>query len=167
MDMLLPLGAVSGLVILSTALGLAWRATRGRTSARSTGEVIVPESLGSDAVAGWGRAATLLQFSTELCSTCPQTRRVLAAEASARPGVAHVDVDVTERPDLVTRFSVLQTPTTLLIDATGVVRARWGGSVRPPAVREALGSVLAPAHAHGHSESAHDPTASARERSTR
>lgn len=138
MDLLLPLGTIAGLVVLSTALGLAWRAARGRASTRSDGVLVEPAALGAEAVSGWGRDATLLQFSTAFCSTCPQTRRVLAAEASAHPGVAHVDVDVTERPDLVTRFSLLQTPTTLLVDGSGLVRARWGGGVRPPLIREAL-----------------------------
>ncbi|MCS5496775.1 thioredoxin family protein [Cnuibacter physcomitrellae] len=156
MDLLLPLGSITGLVVIATALGLAWRAARGRTSKRSAGEIVEPATLGADAVTGWGRDATLVQFSTEFCSTCPQTRRVLAAEAAAHPGVAHVDVDVTDRPDLVTRFSLLQTPTTLLVDAAGVVRARWGGAVRPPLLRESLRGLLSSASAHQSPASAHE-----------
>jgi len=38
-----------------------------------------------------------------------------------------VDVDLTHRADLARRFNVLQTPTTLVLDRAGRVRARVGG----------------------------------------
>jgi hypothetical protein len=142
MDVLLPLGAIVALLLLTTVVGFAWRATRGRSSLRSAGEHVDAAGLGLDRSSGWGRRATLLQFSTVLCSTCPQTRRVLSAVAAAHPGVGHVDVDVSERPDLVRRFALLQTPTTLLLDADGTVRVRWGGAVRPALVTETLAHLV-------------------------
>ena len=43
----------------------------------------------------------------------------------------HVEVDLTQRADLADRFRVTQTPTTLLLDADGTVRARIGGAPAP------------------------------------
>ncbi len=39
----------------------------------------------------------------------------------------HLDIDVTHRPDIAKHFHVLQTPTTLVLDADGVVQTRFGG----------------------------------------
>lgn len=106
------------LVALATALGLLWKSAQGR--ARSARGVVGGIELG-------GRA-TLLQLSTEVCAPCRATARVL--RELARDGVRHVEVDIARRPDLVQRFNVLQTPTTLILDREGVVRSRIGGAVR-------------------------------------
>ena len=76
------------------------------------------------------RRATLLQFSTEVCAPCRATARVLGDLADRPRSVEHVDLDVTHRPDLAARYRVLQTPTTLILDSDGAVRARIGGAVR-------------------------------------
>ena len=90
----------------------------------------------------FGDRATLLQFSTEFCAYCPQTRRVLGGIAERTDGVAHVDVDLTHSPDLAHRFNVLQTPTTLLLDGSGVVRARIGGAPKPVELEASLAAIL-------------------------
>lgn len=129
--------ALAGLVLAATLLGLLHRATQGR--ARTVA--------GRDAVAldgvTLGEGATLLQFSTEVCSPCAATARVLDVLASRTPHVTHVDLDVTRRPELAARFRVLQTPTTLILDRDGVVRSRIGGAVRRDVVRAELDKVLA------------------------
>jgi thiol-disulfide isomerase/thioredoxin len=136
------IGILVGLVAVATALGLVWRARTGRVrsvSARAGGEadvVALPE------VPLRGKA-TLLQFSTEVCAPCVPTRRVLAALAEELDDVQHVDLDVTHRPELASRFNILQTPTTLILDRRGVVRARIGGAPRGADVREALERILA------------------------
>ncbi|MFC5928913.1 thioredoxin [Cryobacterium melibiosiphilum] len=117
---------VLALIGASTALGLVWRARQGRVRAAGGSEVIRPADV--DASVAFGDRATLLQFSTEFCARCPGTRRLLGEAADARPGVTHVDVDLTHRADLATRFNILQTPTTLILDGTGRVRARVGGA---------------------------------------
>ena len=61
----------------------------------------------------------------------------------------HVDVDLTDRPDIADRFHVLQTPTTLILDARGVVRARIGG-------RAAARTTCAHRPRHPHRELTHD-----------
>ena len=57
--------------------------------------------------------------------------------------VRHVEVDIADRPDLAAQFNVLQTPTTLILDAAGSVRARIGGAVRRDTVVAELERVLA------------------------
>jgi thiol-disulfide isomerase/thioredoxin len=122
---------VPSLVAFATVLGLLWRATQGRALAAS-GRVSGVEL---------GDRATLLQLSTEVCGPCRATARVL--HELSDPGVRHVEVDIAERPDLVSRFNVLQTPTTLILDADGAVRARIGGAVRRAVVEAELEKVLA------------------------
>lgn len=119
--------ALIGLALLLTAtvaigVALQWRQSRPRRHIAH--EVVQPERLGADAI---GEVATLLQFSTELCARCPGVHRTLAAIADDRPGVRHLDVDLTHRPDIAKHFHVLQTPTTLVLDGDGVVRTRFGG----------------------------------------
>lgn len=124
MNPLTALTVILALVAAATALGLAWRARQGRIATVS-GVVITPTDVASDVP--FGRNATLLQFSTELCARCPGTSRLLAGVAGSRPGVAHLDVDLTHRADLANRYRVMQTPTTLILDGAGRVRARIGG----------------------------------------
>lgn len=131
MDPVLALSLVLTLVASTTALGLWWRARTGRvvtvaTDAKSRGHQVSPADLAS--TASFGERATLLQFSTEFCARCPAARVLLAQIASEHLGVSHLDVDLTHRADLARRFDILQTPTTFILDATGLVRARVGGA---------------------------------------
>lgn len=95
----------------------------------------------TDASGELGAKATLVQFSTEMCARCPQVRRMLGSIASADDGLAHIEVDLTHRPDLSSRYRVLQTPTTFLVDRAGVVRARFNGVPHRHALAEALAAV--------------------------
>ncbi|TFC87905.1 thioredoxin family protein [Cryobacterium sp. TMT4-31] len=119
------------LVALTTALGLVWRRRQGRlTSSTDSVDAVTAAQLGltvSNTPMVFGAEATLLQFSTEFCARCPGTSVLLGQVADARTGVRHVEVDLTHRADLARRFKVLQTPTTLVLDRAGRVRARVGG----------------------------------------
>lgn len=134
----LALLVVLGLVALATAAGLVWRARTGRVRA-ARADLVTASDVGA---AGLGSRATLVQFSTAFCAQCPGTARVLDAVARERDGVEHLDVDLTVRPELARRFGVLQTPTTLLLDARGAVRGRIAGAARPGDVRSALDRIL-------------------------
>ncbi len=121
------LGALIGLAVLlagTVALGvfLQWQQRRPRRHIPH--EVVEPARLGADSL---GETATLLQFSTDLCSRCPGVHRTLSSVADGRDGVRHLDIDVTNRPDIAKHFHILQTPTTLVLDSTGVVQTRFGG----------------------------------------
>jgi thiol-disulfide isomerase/thioredoxin len=134
------LAILLGLVALATALGLVWKARSGRVSA--PGRRTSQDAVNLPGVTR-GERATLLQFSTEVCAPCVPTRRVLGQIADSTAGVSHVDLDLTHRPDIAAQFNVLQTPTTLILDRAGVIRARIGGAPRQADVRAALADILA------------------------
>jgi len=133
----------ASVVALAVLLGAAHRLRDGRVR-RAGRERISPADLpGGPAL---GEQATLLQFSTELCSPCRAAARVLGSAAAATPGVAHLDIDLTDDPDTARRFGILRTPTTLVLDRHGAVRGRIGGAPRPEELRgflaESLGLVV-------------------------
>lgn len=125
MDLTLALVIAAALLAATAAVGLLLRRGQGRVRAVDSAESIDPRTLGTGPL---GEDATLLQFSTELCSRCPGVHRLLSAVADERAGVRHLDVDLTHRPDLAQRFRVLQTPTTLVLDRTGTIRTRIAGA---------------------------------------
>jgi thiol-disulfide isomerase/thioredoxin len=125
MTLLLGAAAVLGAIAVATALGLVWRARTGR--ARADGRELAEIAGAHGAL---GDHATLLQFSTEFCAPCRSTARVLGDLARRRDGVAHVEVDLTDRPELAGRLNILQTPTTFVLDPRGRSRARIGGAPR-------------------------------------
>lgn len=137
-DIVPALAAVAALLVVTVAVGAVLRRRQGRARAIRDGEVVDPAALGAGTL---GRDATLLQFSTEMCSQCPGVRRMLSSIAEDREGVVHLDVDLTHRPDLAARFRVLQTPTTLVLDREGVVRTRFGGAPQRATVESEIDHV--------------------------
>lgn len=131
---------ILALVTATTALGLVWRHRQGRVH-RTAGQTIVAIA-DIPGARRFASGATLLQFSTDVCAPCVPTRALLGAVASERADVAHIDLDLTRRPDLATRFNILQTPTTFILDNRGVVRARIGGAPRRDALDAELARIL-------------------------
>ena len=134
--------ALIGLAVLLTVTvvaGIVVRWNQGRAHHHVPHEVVEPARLGAD---GLGDVATLLQFSTEMCSRCPGVHRTLSDVADARPGVRHLDVDLTNRPDIAKHFHVLQTPTTLILDRDGVIQTRFGGVARRDVIENELARVI-------------------------
>ncbi|MEN9752970.1 MAG: hypothetical protein RL670_661 [Actinomycetota bacterium] len=86
----------------------------------------------------FGKKATLLQFSTEVCSQCKSTARLYQTLESKHSELLHLEVDVTHRLDLAAHFGVLQTPTTLVLDAAGRVLARVGGVPKNQVIQSEL-----------------------------
>lgn len=127
-----------GAVLAATAIG-GWRLLvdgrfRGTRRVRGTDPSAGTVGAASGLLAGTpyadrlGERATLLQFSSAFCAPCRTTRRVLADVAGAVPGVAHVEVDAEQHLGLVRRLGVLRTPTTLVLDHTGVEVTRAAGA---------------------------------------
>ncbi|WP_431804197.1 TlpA family protein disulfide reductase [Microbacterium sp. bgisy203] len=121
---------------LGTGVLLRWQQNRPRKIDAT--EVVDPHRLGAQTL---GETATLLQFSTEMCSRCPGVHRTLGAIADERDGVVHLDVDLTHRPDIAKHFHVLQTPTTLILDKSGVIQTRFGGTPSRSAIELELSRV--------------------------
>lgn len=145
----------------ATALGLWWRARNGRYTAVAPevaraaqhdddaapdeqGALLTPADLGVPL----GGRATFLQLSSEVCAPCRRTHAVLQHLAATTPDVVHVDVDVVERLDLVHRFSVLRTPTVLVLDARGAVVGRASGAMDRRQAHAALQAAAPAAGAH-------------------
>lgn len=124
-DLTIALFVTAALIVVAVGAGVVYRRTQGRARTVDSAEVVDPRRLGAD---GLGEEATLLQFSTEMCSRCPGVHRMLSDIADGRDGVRHLDVDLTHRPDIAQHFHVLQTPTTLVLDRNGAIRTRFGGT---------------------------------------
>jgi len=117
--------AIAALLAVTVAVGVILRWRQSRPQRHIPHEVVEPHRLGAD---GLGDVATLLQFSTEMCARCPGVHRTLDDIAGAHPGVRHLDIDLTHRPDIAKHFHILQTPTTLVLDRDGAVQTRFGGT---------------------------------------
>ncbi len=116
---------LSALLAATVGLGLFLRRQQNRPRPQDPSEVVDPSRFGGPAL---GENATLLQFSTEMCARCPGVHRTLSEIARSQPGVVHIDVDLTHRPDIARHFHILQTPTTFVLDGRGAIRTRFGGA---------------------------------------
>lgn len=135
---------VLALLAIATAAGLIWRARTGRAKQIAAGEIIdlaeIAASKNGQPVTKFGERVTFLQFSSEMCSQCAQTARLFHELEAHTPDVLHIEVDITNRLDLATKFNILQTPTTLVLDHQGRVTSRIGGAAKPQTIQEELGS---------------------------
>lgn len=138
----LKLALFATLVVVSVVAGLVWKARTGRANLVKSGELVdlgkLEATKNGVKVSKYGRKVTFVQFSTEVCSQCRQTARVLGEVEAKHKDVLHIEVDVTDRLDLAAHFSVLQTPTTLVLDSTGRVRSRIGGAPKPNVITHEL-----------------------------
>jgi thiol-disulfide isomerase/thioredoxin len=104
------------------------------------GEMLTEADLGAEL----GERATLVQFSTAFCAPCRPTRLILAQVADMVAGVRHIDIDATERLDLVGRLRINSTPTILVLGPGGAISKRASGLPRKADVIAALGQVIEP-----------------------
>ena len=134
---------VIGLLVITALLaGAWWKVRTGRAKLVTSGKLVdlnklQANELGQE-VTSFGASATLLQFSTEVCSVCVATSRLYKELESKIQGLKHIEVDITHRMDLAAHFSIMQTPTTLILDKHGMVRARIGGAPRQNVIEEEL-----------------------------
>ena len=127
--------AIIGLLILVVlAAGFWWKTTTGKAKLVRSGELVdlgkLKATKSGKPVTSFGKTATLLQFSTEVCSVCESTSRMYQELEKSIPGLKHLEVDISNRLDLAAHFNIMQTPTTLILDKSGMVRARIGGAPR-------------------------------------
>lgn len=83
-------------------------------------------------------AVTLVQLSTTFCAPCRQARVVLGDLASRTSGLHHVELDITNLPEVASSLGVLRTPTTLAVSPSGEELLRVGGVPRRDTLLEAL-----------------------------
>lgn len=125
------------LLAVATVIGFWWRSRNGRYTAvdpallaGAPASDVADDTRLTAAELGTplGARATFVQFSSEVCTPCRRTAAALEHLVSEQPGLSHVEMDVVEHLDLVRRFSIMRTPTTLLLDARGVVVGRLSGA---------------------------------------
>ncbi|MFC3454755.1 TlpA family protein disulfide reductase [Amycolatopsis speibonae] len=130
-----------GVLVLGGVAGALLQARNGRIRAAKASDVTkLPERV-SGALAPEG--VTLVQISTTFCAPCRHTRVILSALAEKTDGLTHVDLDVTETPEVAQALSVLRTPTTLALTPDGREVFRVGGVPRGQELLEALKPHLA------------------------
>ena len=139
MDTLGVLAVLGGLLALATVLGVAWKSRQGRVSRLSSSR---PADVPLDLI-DTKAVFTLLQFSGPFCSYCAAMRRVLE-DATHRfdEALAHREIDITDYPDVVSALRISQTPTTVLVDATGHIHARIQGAAKPAVVDHEIQQAL-------------------------
>ncbi len=142
---------IAGLIVLiavlvaATAVGLWYLRVNGRLKevshyqvshdpAVALAEALTPAQLGGPL----GERATLVQFSSSFCGPCRATRQILAAIADEVEGVNYIEVDAESNLDLVRRLDVRRTPTTLVLNAGGLIQQRAAGQPRKADVVAAL-----------------------------
>ena len=81
-------------------------------------------------LAGPPGGLALLQLSSQFCADCRASRAVLTDVAGEHPGLTVREVDVAMRPELVRLLGIRRTPTTLVVDPSGVELARHVGVPR-------------------------------------
>jgi thiol-disulfide isomerase/thioredoxin len=124
--------ALSGLVLLATFIGLVLMAKSGRARRIKNGEQVdlsvIRATKNGNPITKFGETVTLLQFSSNFCSSCQQTSNLLKSIEKAQKGLLHIDQDITERLDLAQTFGILKTPTTLVLNPKGIVISRIVGA---------------------------------------
>ncbi len=83
-------------------------------------------------------AVTLVQISTTFCAPCRHAKAVLEPLAERTDGLHHVELDVTNQPEVAQSLSVLRTPTTIALTPDGRELLRVGGVPKGPELLEAL-----------------------------
>jgi thiol-disulfide isomerase/thioredoxin len=124
--------ALAGLVLLATFIGLVLMAKSGRARRIKNGEQVdlsvISATKGGNPISKFGENVTLLQFSSNFCSSCQQTSNLLESIEKSQKGLLHIDQDISERLDLAQTFGILKTPTTLVLDSKGIVISRIVGA---------------------------------------
>jgi thiol-disulfide isomerase/thioredoxin len=146
--------ALLGALAVAVTLGLVLRAREGRVRLSGHQPVLAGVTAGGQS----GRPAvelppavrelvvdppeqesvTLLQLSTTFCAPCRQASAALASLAEATPGLRHVELDVTNTPEIAIGLGVLRTPTTIAFDAEGTELLRIRGVPRRDALLDTL-----------------------------
>lgn len=84
--------------------------------------------------------ATFVQFSTAFCQPCRATKLMLNAITKDTPEIGHIEIDAESHLDLVRKFHITRTPTTLVVDRSGRV---IGKAVGLPKKQEVLATISA------------------------
>ena len=123
---------LAGLVLVASIVGVFLVAKSGLARKVSNGEQVSLSDLRAikdgKPVVKLGEKLTLLQFSSDFCSSCKQTSVLLGNIEKTQEGLLHIDLDLGDRLDLAKIFNILTTPTTLILNSKGSVVSRIVGA---------------------------------------
>lgn len=125
---------------LATAYGLWYQRSRGRLktkSSRVSKAAVTADEIG----APLGSRVTLVQFSSAFCTPCRATRALLTDITADLTDVKHVDIDAEKNLELVRRLDIRSTPTTLVLDRSGVEVGRAVGAPKRAEVLATLSAI--------------------------
>ena len=135
MDNYLPIFIV---LTLASVYGFWYQRSRGTVKVKSsTKTAITPSDIGT----ALGSRVTLVQFSSAFCTPCRATRALLTDITADLDDVKHIDIDAEKNLDLVRRLDIRSTPTTLVIDKSGVEVGRAVGAPKRAEVLATLSAI--------------------------
>lgn len=133
---------LAGLVLVALIVGAFLVAKSGLARKVNKGEQVDLSKLGATKngkpVVKLGEKLTLLQFSSDFCSSCNQTSVLLGNVEKEQKGLLHIDLDIGERLDLAKTFNILTTPTTLILNSKGSVVSRIVGAPKLAAIESEI-----------------------------
>lgn len=133
---------LAGLVLVALIAGAFLVTKSGLARKVSNGEQVDLSNLkatkNGKPVDKFGERLTLLQFSSDFCSSCKQTSVLLGTIEKAQKGLLHIDLDIGERLDLAKTFNILTTPTTLILNSKGSVVSRIVGAPKLAAIESEI-----------------------------
>jgi thiol-disulfide isomerase/thioredoxin len=122
-------------LVAAAAVGALLKARNGRVRAAKPGTTLpAPVTAALDPAS----AVTLVQISTTFCAPCRHAKAVLGQLADRTEGLHHVELDVTDQPEVAQSLSVLRTPTTLALTPDGRELLRVGGVPKGAELLDAL-----------------------------
>jgi thiol-disulfide isomerase/thioredoxin len=138
--------ALIGLVLLATIFGVLLISKSGKARRINNGEQIdlseIRATKNGKPATKLGKEITLLQFSSNFCSSCKQTSVLLETVEKSREGLLHIDLDITNRLDLAKRYGILQTPTILVLNSRGAVISRIVGAPKQSTIETEIGRLV-------------------------
>lgn len=144
MNLDLRLIVLLAVAVAAVAAGVIYKLTTGKSRQVAEGVKVDLKELSAvkngQPFTAFDRKVTFLQFSSEYCTQCPPTARLLGELELADPNVRHLEVDITQRLDLARKYNVLQTPTTLVLDRKGNVKSRIGGAPKQQTLEAEIGT---------------------------
>ena len=135
MDNYLPILIV---LTLASAYGFWYQRSRGRVKAKkTTHSALTASDIGSEL----GTRVTLVQFSSAFCTPCRATRALLTDITADLDDVKHIDIDAEKNLDLVRRLDIRSTPTTFVLDKSGIEVGRAVGAPKRAEVLATLAAI--------------------------
>lgn len=122
-------------VLTAAAVGVALILQRRRPDPPSAPSYRAPSQLDRDDFGSPPEPVLAVLFASTKCSTCPTVWRDLVPMAGERLGVVRVDVE--DDPTVHGRYRIDGVPTTVFVDAEGVVGQAFFGPVSPEELAEA------------------------------